>query len=69
METAKQLFTATAVTKADRNGALGCWSPSIPCGVAAATAALATCVLLFAPAVFAQPASDSLGVAFLMRSS
>src|SRR6266436_8234898 len=28
---------------------------------AAGTAALATCVLFFAPAVFAQPASDALG--------
>ena len=34
-----------------------------PAGImaAAGTAALATCVLFFAPAVFAQPASDSLG--------
>jgi glucose/arabinose dehydrogenase len=33
-----------------------------PTGImAAVTAALATCVLFFAPAVFAQPASDSLG--------
>jgi hypothetical protein len=34
-----------------------------PAGImaAAVTAALATCVLFFAPAVFAQPASDSLG--------
>jgi len=71
METARQFITATAVTKADRNCVLGCWSPSIPRGImaAAVTVALATCVLLFAPAVFAQPASDSLGVAFLMRSS
>src|SRR5262245_40307001 len=63
METVRQLITATAVSKAGRNGALGCWSFSIPCGitVAAVTAALATCVPFFAPAVFAQPASDSLG--------
>src|ERR1700757_2113546 len=34
-----------------------------PAGImaAAVTAGLATCVLFFAPAVFAQPASDSLG--------
>jgi hypothetical protein len=34
-----------------------------PAGITAAavTAALATCVLFFASAVFAQPASDSLG--------
>ena len=34
-----------------------------PVGIMAAarTAALATCVLFFAPAVFAQPGSDSLG--------
>src|SRR5690242_2941001 len=63
METASQLITATAVTKAGRNGALGCWSPSIPRGimVAAVTTALATGVLFFAPTVFAQSASDSLG--------
>ena len=63
METARQFITATAVSKADRNGALGCWSPSIQSGitVAAVTAALATCVLFFAPTVFAQLASDSLG--------
>jgi len=63
METVRQLITATAVSKAGRNGALGCWSFSIPRGImaAAVTAALATCVLFFAPAVFAQPASDSLG--------
>jgi hypothetical protein len=63
METVRQLITATAVSKAGRNGALGCWSFSIPCGitVAAVTAVLVTYVPFFAPAVFAQPASDSLG--------
>jgi glucose/arabinose dehydrogenase len=63
METVRQLITAGAVSKAGRNGALGCWSFSIPRGImaAAVTAALATRVLFFAPAVFAQPASDSLG--------
>jgi hypothetical protein len=63
METVRQLITATAVTKAGRNGALGCWSLSIPCGImaAAVTASLAICALFFAPAVFAQRASDSLG--------
>src|SRR6516162_11780753 len=63
METARQFITATAMSKAGRNGALGCWSFSIPRGMmaAAVTAALATCVLFFVPAVFAQPASDSLG--------
>jgi hypothetical protein len=63
METVRQLITATAVSKAGRNGALGCWWFSIPCGitVAAVTAVLATYVPFFAPAVFAQPASDSLG--------
>ena len=30
METARQFITATAVSKAGRNGALGCWSFSIP---------------------------------------
>src|SRR6266540_3437276 len=63
METARQFITATPVTKTDRSGALKCWSPSVPRGAmsAAVTAALATCMLAFAPAVFAQPASDSLG--------
>src|SRR5262249_22179348 len=61
METVRQLITATAVSKAGRNGALGCWSFSIPCGitVAAVTAAPATRVPVFSPARFAQPASDS----------
>src|SRR5258707_5999365 len=51
------------VTKTARNGALGRRWPSIPRGImpAAVTAVLATCVLSFAPAVFAQRASDSLG--------
>src|SRR5262249_12622454 len=53
----------TAVSKAGRNGALGCWLPSIPRRIMAVvvTAALATCALCFAPTVFAQPASDTLG--------
>ena len=57
METARRFITAI------RRGDLECWSSSIPRGMmaAAVTAALATCVLFFAPAVFAQPASDSLG--------
>src|SRR5262245_66666313 len=59
MQIARQFITAAR----DRNGAFGCWSPSIPCVslAAAIIAALATCVLPFAPAVFAQPASDSFG--------
>ena len=62
METAKQ-FMATPVTKTDRDGALGCWAPRMPRDTMAAAviAALATCVLSFAPAVFAQRASDSVG--------
>src|SRR5215831_18889762 len=63
METARQFITFTAVSKAGRNGALGCWLPSIPRRIMAVvvTAALATCALCFAPTVFAQPASDTLG--------
>src|SRR5262245_32251963 len=63
METARQFITFTAVSKAGRNGALGCWLRSIPRRIMAVvvTAALATCVLFFAPTVFAQLASDSLG--------
>jgi hypothetical protein len=62
METAKQ-FMATPVTKTDRNGALGCWAPRMPRDTMAAAviAALATCALSFAPAVFAQQVSDSGG--------
>src|SRR6516162_7149434 len=57
METVRRFITAI------RRGGLECWSSSIPRGMmaAAVTAALATCVLFFVPAVFAQPASDSLG--------
>ena len=57
METARRFITTI------RQGDLECWSSSIPRGMMAAAviAALATCVLFFAPAVFAQPASDSLG--------
>ena len=57
METARRFITAI------RRGDLECWSSGIPRGMmaAAVTAALATCVLFFVPAVFAQPASDSLG--------
>src|SRR5215831_2270549 len=63
METVRQFITFTAVSKAGRNGALGCWLRSIPRRIMAVvvTAALATCVLFFAPTVFAQLASDSLG--------
>src|SRR6266545_1504210 len=63
METARQFIAAMPVTKTDRNGALGCRWPNSPRGIMAwaVTAALATCVLSFAPAVFAQRASDSLG--------
>jgi hypothetical protein len=65
METARQLITATlvVVTKTDRTGALGCGWPSIPRHIMAAAVigALATYVSPFASAVFAQPASDSLG--------
>src|SRR5262244_1189870 len=58
METATTRFI-TAI----RRGDLECQSSGIPRGMmaAAVTAALATCVLFFVPAVFAQPASDSLG--------
>jgi glucose/arabinose dehydrogenase len=57
METARRFITTI------RQGDLECWSSSIPRGMMAAAviATLATCVLFFAPAVFAQPASDSLG--------
>ena len=57
METARRFITTI------RRGDFECWSSSIPRGMMAAAviAALATCVLFFAPAVFAQPASDSLG--------
>ena len=57
METARRFITA--IRRAD----LECWSSSIPRGMmaAAVTAALATCALFLAAAVFAQPASDSLG--------
>src|SRR5215831_5568576 len=57
METARRFITAI------RRGDLECWSFGIPRGMmaAAVTTALATCALFFAPAVFAQPASDSLG--------
>ena len=63
METARQFITFTAVSKAGRNRALGCWLTSIPRRIMAVvvTAALATCALCFAPTVFAQPASDTLG--------
>ncbi len=63
METARQFNTATPVTKTDRNGPFGCWSRSMPRDIIAAVviAALASCVLPFAPAVFSQAASDSLG--------
>src|SRR6266446_1273983 len=63
METARQFIAATPVTETARNGALGRRWPSIPRGImpAAVTAVLVTCVLSFAPAVFAQRASDSLG--------
>jgi glucose/arabinose dehydrogenase len=49
--------------KADRSGALRCCSLSNLRDImaAAVAAAMATCVLSFAPAVFAQRASDSLG--------
>jgi hypothetical protein len=49
METVRQLITATAVSKAGRNGALGCWSFSIPCGI---TVAAVTAVLRDLRAVF-----------------
>jgi glucose/arabinose dehydrogenase len=57
------VITAPRVTKTDRNEALGRWWPSILRGIppSAVRAGLATCVLFFAPAVFAQAASDSLG--------
>ena len=57
METARRLITAI------RRGDLECWSSGIPRGMmaAAVTTALASCVLFFAPAPFAQPASDALG--------
>ena len=57
METARRFITAI------RRGDLECWSSGISCGMmaAAVTAALATCVLFFASAPFAQPASDALG--------
>src|SRR5262245_19466799 len=56
-----------SLMKTYRPGSCSRWrrrkAPSIPRGImaAAVTAVLATCVLFFAPAVFAQPASDSLG--------
>ena len=55
--------TATRFITAIRRGDLECQSSGIPREMmaAAVTAALATCVLFFVPAVFAQPASDSLG--------
>src|SRR5262249_37605660 len=57
METARRFITAI------RRGDLECWSSGIPRGMmaAAVTAVLATCCAVFAPAVFAQAASDSLG--------
>jgi len=57
METARRFITAI------RRGDLECWSSGIPRGMmaAAVTTALASCVLFFAPAPFAQPASDALG--------
>src|SRR5947209_18898037 len=57
METARRFITTI------RRGDFECWSSSIPRGMMAAAviAALATCALFFAPVVFAQPASDSLG--------
>jgi hypothetical protein len=63
MKTARQFITTVAVTKTDRKGALGCCSPSILRDImaAAVVAAVTTYVMSFAPAVFAQPASDSLG--------
>jgi glucose/arabinose dehydrogenase len=63
METATQFITATPAIKADRNGALECWSASIPCVIltAAVTAAFATCSSFFTSNVFAQLASDSVG--------
>src|SRR5262249_50706890 len=63
METARQFIPATPVTKTDGNGALGCGLPSMPRQIRATAVigALATYVLPFASAVFAQPASDSLG--------
>src|SRR5262245_42350109 len=55
--------TATRFITAIRRGDLECWSSGIPRGMmaAAVTTVLATCCAVFAPAVFAQPASDSLG--------
>ena len=52
----------TPVTKSDRDGALKYWAPWMPRGTMAAAviAALATCVLSFAP-VFAQLPSNSVG--------
>jgi glucose/arabinose dehydrogenase len=58
MQIARQFITAAPIATYFRM-----WSPSIPRAslAAAIIAALATCVLPFAPAVFAQPASDSFG--------
>src|SRR5262245_23838594 len=56
-----------SLMKTYRPGSCSRWrrrkAPSIPRGImaAAVTAVLATCALFLAPAVFAQPASDSLG--------
>src|SRR6516165_8768088 len=54
METARRFITAI------RRGDLECRSSGIMMA-AAVTATLASCVLFFAPAPFAQPASDALG--------
>src|SRR5262249_44471055 len=63
METARQFITFTAVSKAGRNGALGCWLPSIRRGmrVVVFTAAPPPCGFFFPPTFSAHPASDTLG--------
>jgi glucose/arabinose dehydrogenase len=63
MQTARPFVAATSVTTADRNGSLRRPSRGLLRAImaAVAAAALATGVLLFAPPIVAQPASNALG--------
>jgi glucose/arabinose dehydrogenase len=63
MQTARPFVAATSVTTADRNGSLRRRShgPLRATMAAVAAAALITGVLLFAPPIVAQPASNALG--------
>src|SRR5262245_50810937 len=61
MQTARPFVAATSVTTADCNGSLRRRPRGLLRAIMAAAAALGTGVLIFAPAVVAQPASNALG--------